>query len=373
MRILVGVFLVMNLRMRSALQRHETSIGDIYLTAGASSAVQMIISMMISDSKDALMIPIPQYPLYSATLAMCGGQGVGYFLDENSCWGFSGDELEDAISTAKTRDGFNVRGLVLINPGNPTGQCVSEEMLERVLLFCNKHQLVLFADEVYQENVYSSGKKFTSVRKVLNRFHVQGKLLDQQVVSFHSVSKGFLGECGMRGGFMHVTGFEESVKMEIYKQASTSLCSSVIGQVMVGLMVNPPKQGEESFEVYNKEKTNIISSLQRRATKLANALNDPSLEGLSCTEVEGAMYAFPQVTLPPKAIESAKKEGQLPDTFYCTKLLEATGIVVVPGSGFKQKENTWHFRTTILPPENAMDAVIERLGKFHKQFMKTYQ
>jgi alanine transaminase len=351
----------------------ETSPADIYLTAGASSAVQMIISMMISEPQDALMIPIPQYPLYSATIAMCGGQGVGYYLDEDSCWGFSADEVENAIGLAKTRDGLRVKGLVLINPGNPTGQCVSEEMLERVLLFCNKHQLVLFADEVYQENVYSEGKKFVSCRTVLNKFHQQGKLLDQQLVSFHSVSKGFIGECGMRGGFMHVTGFEESVKMEIYKQASTALCSNVTGQLMVGLMINPPKPGDESFELYNKEKTTILSSLQRRASKLAKALNDPTLEGLSCTEVQGAMYAFPQVTLPPKAIQEAKKEGQQPDTFYCIKLLEATGIVVVPGSGFKQKENTWHFRTTILPPEDQMESVIERLTSFHREFMKKYQ
>jgi len=84
------------------------------------------------------------------------------------------------------------------------------------------------------------------------------------------------------------------------------------------------------------------------------------------------MYAFPTVTLPKKAVEAANAAGKVPDTFYALELLENTGICVVPGSGFGQKDGTWHFRTTFLPPEDEMDAVVERMRRFHEDFMQKY-
>ncbi|GMF16815.1 unnamed protein product [Phytophthora lilii] len=85
------------------------------------------------------------------------------------------------------------------------------------------------------------------------------------------------------------------------------------------------------------------------------------------------MYTFPNVTLPSKAVEAAKDAGMAPDAFYCMQMLDETGIVVVPGSGFGQKEGTWHFRSTILPPEEAVDEVIEKTAKFHAKFMDKYR
>ena len=106
------------------------------------------------------------------------------------------------------------------------------------------------------------------------------------------------------------------------------------------------------------------------ATKLEAALN--SLPGMSCQPLTGAMYAFPSITLPPAAIAAAKAAGKTADVYYALQMLEATGIVMVPGSGFGQKDGTWHFRTTFLPPEDEMDGVIERLSAFHKSFMDKY-
>jgi aspartate/methionine/tyrosine aminotransferase len=97
-----------------------------------------------------------------------------------------------------------------------------------------------------------------------------------------------------------------------------------------------------------------------------------AMEGASCQPVEGALYAFPQITLPKKAVEAASQQKKAADVFYCLELLDHTGIVVVPGSGFGQKENTFHFRSTILPPEKDMDAITEKLLVFHKGFMKKY-
>jgi len=97
-----------------------------------------------------------------------------------------------------------------------------------------------------------------------------------------------------------------------------------------------------------------------------------SLRGISCQPVTGAMYSFPTIQLPKRAIEAANKVGKAADAFYCLKLLEATGMCCVPGSGFGQREGQYHFRTTILPSEKDMETVLQRFAKFHNAFMHEY-
>ena len=106
------------------------------------------------------------------------------------------EELNNAVNGAKTK-GINPRAIVVINPGNPTGQCLEVENMKEIIKFCHKENLILIADEVYQENIYIEGKKFTSFRKVL--FDMGEEYNDVQLFSCHSISKGFLGECGQRG------------------------------------------------------------------------------------------------------------------------------------------------------------------------------
>jgi len=194
---------------------------------------------------------------------------------------------------------------------------------------------------------------------------------DLELLSFHSISKGFVGECGHRGGYVELHNIDPDVKAVLYKLASISLCPNVVGQILIGLMTNPPVPGNPSYELYNQEKTAILNSLKRRAEKLVKALNQ--LEGVSCRPVEGAMYVFPKITLSKLACNAAKLEGKVPDVFYAMKLLEATGICVVPGSGFGQKPDTWHFRTTFLPLEEHIDLVIEKIRIFHKNFYDLYR
>lgn len=113
-----------------------------------------------------------------------------------------------------------------------------------------------------------------------------------------SVSKGFLGECGLRGGYFELLGLGDDVKMQLYKLASMSLASNTLGMLTVGLMVNPPKPGDESYDLYVQERDAILSSMKRRAQVMSRALN--GMTGVSCNEIEGAMYAFPTITLPRK-------------------------------------------------------------------------
>ncbi|OIT00575.1 PREDICTED: alanine aminotransferase 2-like [Nicotiana attenuata] len=341
---------------------------DLFLTDGASPAVHMMMQLLIRSENDGILCPIPQYPLYSASIALHGGTLVPYYLDEQTGWGLEISELEQQLKTAKSK-GIDVRALVVINPGNPTGQVLGEANQREIVEFCKREGLVLLADEVYQENVYVPDKKFHSFKKVSRSMGYGEK--DISLVSFQSVSKGFYGECGKRGGYMEVTGFSPEVREQIYKVASVNLCSNISGQILASLIMSPPKVGDESYVSFSAEKEGILSSLARRAKTLEDALN--SLEGVTCNRAEGAMYLFPRINLPDKAIKAAEAAKTAPDAFYAKRLLNATGIVVVPGSGFRQVPGTWHFRCTILPQEEKIPAIVSRLTKFHEKFMSEFR
>ncbi|KAH1066320.1 hypothetical protein J1N35_031307 [Gossypium stocksii] len=341
---------------------------DIFLTDGASPAVHMMMQLLIRSEKDGILCPIPQYPLYSASIALHGGTLVPYYLDEATGWGLEVSELKKQLETSRSK-GITVRALVVINPGNPTGQVLAEENQKAIVEFCKQEGLVLLADEVYQENVYVPEKKFHSFKKVSRSMGYGEK--DIALVSFQSVSKGYYGECGKRGGYMEVTGFGADVREQIYKVASVNLCSNISGQILSSLVMSPPKVGDESYESYNAERDGILSSLARRAKTLEDAFN--KLEGVTCNKAEGAMYLFPRIDLPEKAIKAAEAAKKAPDAYYCQRLLTATGIVFVPGSGFGQVPGTWHFRCTILPQEEKIPAIVTRLTDFHKSFMDEFR
>lgn len=231
---------------------------SIFLTAGASPGVQTVLNTIIAHDKVGIMIPIPQYPLYTASIALFGGNAVPYYLDESQDWSTSPDELERAINENSQLD---VRALCVINPGNPTGQCLSLDSMKSIIEFCHRRKLVLLADEVYQANVYTKDLPFHSFKKVLKRYFVlrsMGPKYDSvELISFHSISKGTIGECGRRGGYFECVNVAKEVTDLFYKVASVSLCPPVQGQVMMELMVNPPKPGDPSYELFNREQTGI--------------------------------------------------------------------------------------------------------------------
>lgn len=353
---------------RDGAELGEVDKNDIFLTDGASAGVKMLYQATFrEDREDGILVPIPQYPLYSAMATLSGAHLVGYYLDEETRWATYLEELQHALQNAKDA-GVHVRAMVVINPGNPTGQCLDRDTQQKILRFCIREGLVLLADEVYQENVYVDDRTFTSFRKIALEMGDEVSAL--QLVSFHSISKGFTGECGLRGGYFHLHNFEAAVFAQLKKLASISLCSNTVGQLATGLMVRPPKAGSAAHEEYLQQRDGILASLRRRAKKISAALNE--LEGVSCNEAEGAMYLFPRIHLPATVITAAQEEGFVPDTFYCVRLLQSTGIVVVPGSGFKQVNGTYHFRATILPPEDKVDSFIARLAKFHADFISQY-
>ena len=122
---------------------------------------------MIRNSNDGIIIPIPQYPLYSALLTLGNGELLPYYLDEERNWGLDAEALERLVTKA-IDDGISPRAIVVINPGNPTGQVMSREDLQNIIRICHTHNIMICADEVYQENIYKEGTEFLSMRRILN-------------------------------------------------------------------------------------------------------------------------------------------------------------------------------------------------------------
>ena len=182
------------------------------------------------------MVPIPQYPLYSATIAEYGMVKVDYFLNEESNWSLDRAELQRSYDDCKKKGQCVPRALVVINPGNPTGQVLKRENIVEIVKFAYDNKLVLLADEVYQENIYCKDSCFFSFKKVITEMGAPYK--DMEFASFLSTSKGFLGECGIRGGYMEIMNMDANVKAMLTKSLTASLCGTTAGQVAVSAMVS---------------------------------------------------------------------------------------------------------------------------------------
>ncbi|KAF3858117.1 hypothetical protein F7725_011318 [Dissostichus mawsoni] len=325
---------------------------NIFLTTGASDGIVTMLKLLVcgeGETRTGVMISIPQYPLYSAALAELAAVQVNYYLNEEKCWSMDLSELQRSLDEARRH--CNPRALCVINPGNPTGQVQSRQCIEDVIRFAAKERLFLMADEVYQDNVYAEGCQFHSFKKVL--FDMGPEYSDiVELASFHSTSKCYMGEA------------------QLTKLVSVRLCPPVPGQALMDLVVNPPQIGEPSYDKFIKERTATLSVLAEKAKLTEQVLN--TVKGISCNPVQGAMYSFPRISIPEKAIKEATDKGQQADMFYCMKLLEETGICLVPGSGFGQRDGTYHFRMTILPSTDKLKILLNKVKEFHQKFTEQY-
>ncbi|XP_056381690.1 alanine aminotransferase 2 isoform X1 [Hyla sarda] len=343
---------------------------NIYLTTGASDGIASILKILVSGegrSRTGVMIPIPQYPLYSAAISELDAVQVNYYLDEDNCWALNVNELKRALYQAK--EYCIPKVLCIINPGNPTGQVQSRRCIEEVIQFAWEEGLFLLADEVYQDNVYSKDCQFHSFKKVLYEMGPEYSN-NVELASFHSTSKGYMGECGYRGGYMEVLNLHPDIKAQLVKLLSVRLCPPVSGQAAMDVVVNPPQPHEESYQQFIQEKEAVLSTLAYKAKLTEELFNQ--VPGIQCNPLQGAMYAFPRIFIPPRAVEMAEKLHMAPDMFYCMRLLEETGICVVPGSGFGQQEGTYHFRMTILPPVEKLTLLLQSVKDFHFRFLDEF-
>jgi aspartate/methionine/tyrosine aminotransferase len=283
---------------------------------------------------------------------------VSYYPDEDNDWALTQEILVEAYQKA-TADGVHVKCIVVINPGNPTGAILDKPSINGVVNFAEQHGLAIVADEVYQDNLY--GGTFISMASA-----VGGR--DIPLFSLHSISKGFAGECGHRGGYMElrnmpqVEGTDLNLTEVLLKQASVSLCSNTVGQAIIYMLVNPPEKGSVLYDTYQDEKNAVLGELETKAALIKESFKQ--MEGMECFGRTGAMYLFPRLNkLPPGSN----------DFDYCMALLEETGICTVNGAGFGQLPGTRHMRIAFLPPRETVTGFLPEWIRFHNRYVNSPQ
>lgn len=347
---------------------------NIVLTNGASAGIAMILRLLLQHPKSGIMLPVPQYPLYSAITELNNATIVPYSLDEEDGWNIDFQAARKEFDSAREK-GIEVRAIALINPGNPTGAIFAREKMAEVLKFAYERNLVVLADEVYQENVYGS-TPWVSFKKVLSEMSpdIRNTL---PLVSFHSISKGVFGDCGLRSGYYELVNIEpEAVEFihNMEKGSKPNIAGQIILMVKSALLTSDFEHipGFKDIMVdARKEHEEIFQSYKNRAALLESCIRET--KGMSTAPIDGALYAFPKLELPQRFIEHAKTLGTLPDTQYCLDLLESKGICTVPGNGFGQKEGTYHFRTTLLcAPDEKFQKSCALIKEFHHQMLEKY-
>lgn len=319
--------------------RHEAerngikNIQDVFVTTGASEGIEVCLTALVNEGENVLT-PSPGYPLYNAILAKLGAEEIPYYLDEENGWQ---PDLEDIA--AKIND--KTRAIVLINPNNPTGSVCEKKTLLGLIELAKKHNIVIFADEIYDKLILDDDKKHVSIAS-----------LDPEIpfITFNGLSKSYLGP-GWRIGWGIVSGKAEVLEdyLEgINKILRARLCANHPQQYAIA----PALEGDQSHLDEMKVK------LRRRRDITVDMLNE--IPGISCVKPLGAFYAYPKIDIP----ES--------DAEFVQKLLRETGVVVVHGSGFGQKPNTKHFRIVFLPQDDVLVNAYRQISRFMEKHYEKF-
>jgi alanine-synthesizing transaminase len=296
----------------------------IYIATGASEAIELALTALL-DPGDELLVPSPGYPLYTALLSKLSATGVAYQLDENNGWQPDVADMERLI-TPRTK------GLVIINPNNPTGSIANTEILDQVVALAKAHNLLLMSDEIY-DKLLLNGDTLVSLAS---------RAGEHPCVTFGGVAKCYLGP-GLRVGWGIVSGASELVAEysdAIGRLERARLCASHPAQASVAAALEGP---QDHLDDMNRR-------LSERRDHLMDGLN--TIDGISCIAPQGAFYAFPRL------------HDVVDDNAFVMDLMAATGIVCVPGSGFGQAPGTAHLRFVVLPPPEVIDDAMDRLGNF---------
>jgi alanine-synthesizing transaminase len=310
------------IRTEAVGQKGFKAVGEIYITYGASEAIEIAMTALLNPG-DNILLPSPGYPLYSAVTAKLVTEGRPYFLDEDNGW-------QPDLADVEARIDDRTRGLVLINPNNPTGSVCERQTLLDLIDICRHKNLVLFADEVYD-------------RLILEGEHVPLASLadDVAMVSFNSLSKNYLGP-GLRVGWGIVSGPDELVggyTDAILKITRSRLCSNHTGHYAIVAAL-------QGGDTHIRE---TVARLRARRDLTVERLN--AIDGVSCVPPRGAFYAFPRL------------HTERADADVIRETLLETGIILVHGSGFGQRPGTRHFRLVFLPDEETLRAVFDELAQ----------
>lgn len=304
-------------------------VDDVLLGNGVSELITMTMQALLNDG-DEVLIPSPDYPLWTAMTVLSGGSPVHYRCDEEADWNPDLADIE-----AKITD--RTKAIVVINPNNPTGAVYSPEVLKGIVDLARKHSLLILADEIYDKILYDDAVH-TSIASVAH---------DMLVLTFNGLSKAYR-VCGYRAGWVVITGPKEHAQGFIEglrTLASTRLCSNVPGQHAVQVALG----GYQSIDDLCAPGGRLYEQRQVTWEKL-NAI-----PGVSCVRPMGALYAFPK--LDPEVYEIHDDEKFVQD------LLLQEKILIVQGSGFNLPD-TAHFRIVTLPWAQDLSEAIDRIGNF---------
>jgi alanine-synthesizing transaminase len=307
-----------------------TSVQDVFVTSGVSETVDICLSALLNPG-DNLLTPSPDYPLYSAVLAKAGLELNAYALNEDDGW------QPDLIDVHK-KIGPRARGIVLINPNNPTGAVCSRRMLEAIAELARRNNLVIFADEIYDKLILDDDQHIS----------LAAIAPDVPVVTFGGLSKNYLAP-GWRIGWGIVSGDAAAVKPYIdgiHRLLRSRLCANHPEQYAIKAALEGPQD-------HLKE---VLGKLRSRRDLTAKWCN--STPRVSCVSPKGAFYAFPKLDIP---------EG---DDVFVKELLVQKHVLVVHGSGFGQKAGTRHFRIVFLPDEQTLTTAYASIADFMKKRYK---
>ena len=309
------------------------TIDDIYLGNGASDLIGMATNALLSDG-DEMLVPAPDYPLWTAVASLSGGKPVHYLCDEANGWMPDLDDIRAKITPA-------TRAIVVINPNNPTGALYNDDLLRAIVQIAREHSLVIMADEVYDKVLYD-GVCHTALASLST---------DVLTLTFNSLSKAYRS-CGFRAGWMVVSGDKASARdyiEGINMLANIKLGSNVPGQYAIQTALG----GYQSIGDLVKEGGRL-----RRQRDLAHELIT-AIPGVSCVKPQAALYMFPR--LDPKIYPIDD------DRQFFMEVLRATRVMLVQGSGFNYPDQQ-HFRIVFLPHKSDLREAIARLAKFLEQY-----
>jgi alanine-synthesizing transaminase len=301
---------------------------DIYLGNGVSELISLSMQALISDG-DEVLIPSPDYPLWTASVTLSGGNPVHYLCDEKSDWHPSITDIESKINS-------RTRAIVIINPNNPTGAVYDEKVLTDIVELARKYELVIFADEIYGKITFNNAR-FIPIASLSN---------DVITVSFSGLSKSYR-LAGFRCGWMVLSGAKQRAQSYIEGLdilSNMRLCSNVPAQFAVEPALNK--------DSYAKELTLPGSRLEKQRDITWNLLN--AIPGVSCVKPKGAFYLFPK--LDPKIYKIGNDENLVLD------ILSKEKILLVQGSAFNIEDNQ-HFRIVFLPSTVQLSDALRRIAR----------
>ena len=304
-------------------------LDDIYLGNGASELIVMATNALLNEG-DEMLLPAPDYPLWTAAVSLSGGTPVHYLCDESNGWMPNLEDIRSKITP-------QTKGIVVINPNNPTGALYSVELLKGIVQIAREHGLILFADEVYDKVLYD------------DHVHVAMGSLSTDVVTltFNSLSKSYRS-CGYRAGWMVISGDKKRDRDYIEglnMLSSMRLCANVPGQWAIQTALG----GYQSIQDLVGPNGRL-----RRQRDLAHELIT-AIPGVTCVKPSAALYMFPRLDPKIYPIED--------DQAFIQEMLHETKVLLVQGSGFNWPQ-TDHFRIVFLPHEDDLRQAIKRIAKF---------